>query len=156
MLIKDAIDLMARSPALKFPWVPSVVEVINAYLPPEHQITDVPNISVDLLNAALDQLSEESRTMVLASNVTLQPPPLTPVPPVVAVPTPPAAATAPAGDRRSGLYMLFGVTIVVMAVIAVSPLFGRLESGDLVQIIKILMDGLLSLSTGTNPSGGGQ
>lgn len=153
MLIKDAIDVMARSPALKFPWVPSVVEVINAYLPVEHQITDVPNISADLLKAALDQLPEETRELVNNTNVTLMPEPQVPVPPVVALPTPPApppSVTTP----RSAMFMVFGIGVVLVATIAVSPLFGRLESTDLVAIIKILAESAISLSGGG--SNGGQ
>jgi len=68
MNVKDAIDLMARNPAVGFPWEPTLVNLVNGFLPSGCQLDPHTAEALEIQNA-IDSLDASIQEMVLTSSI---------------------------------------------------------------------------------------
>lgn len=136
MNVKEAINLMAKNPAVGFPWEGTLVNLVNGFLPAESQLD--PHTAEALeIQAAIDSLDASIQEMVLtsslgASNV------------VVPLPTPSIPAQ-PQSAANMQKWVAFGFCAFALLIAA--------KIGDgviLVEILKIFAP----LLTGVDPAPG--
>lgn len=138
MNVKDAVALMAKNPAVGFPWEGALVSLINGFLPPESQLDPLTAEAKEILDA-IETFEPSVKEMIYGSslgNVN------------VVSPSPPVAVLAPSvGPMNPTAYhqLMLGAVGAVVATAAVGMAMNGAAAGDVIELLKLLA----SLVTGT-------
>jgi len=131
MNVRDAVALMAKNPAVGFPWEGALVSLINGFLPQANQLDPLTAEAKEILDA-IETLEPSVKEMIYGSNLGN-----------VNVVTP-LPATGPMNPVTYHQIMLGGVGAVFTAVVVIMALKGS-ASADIIEMLKLLA----SLVTGT-------
>lgn len=145
MNVKDAIALMAKNPAVSFPWEGTLVGLINGFLPEGNQLDPNTAQAADV-QAAIDSLTTELQEMVYTSHIGPSqspyvsqpaPAPAQPAPvPLVPVLSPADANAAALTASRNLIFKLFGAVICIIALLWALNL-GSGKPSDVIDLLRI-------------------
>jgi len=144
MNVKDAIALMAKNPAVSFPWENVLIGLINGFLPEGNQL-DPNTAQASDVQGAIDSLTAELQEMVYTSHIgpsqspyVPQPTPSPPQPtPMIPIMSPADANTAALTANRNFMFKMFGVAIVVIALMWALNLGGGSKPSDVIELLRI-------------------
>lgn len=137
MNVRDAVALMAKNPAVGFPWEGALVSLVNGFLPQANQLDPITAEAKEILDA-IELLEPSVKEMIYGSslgNVN------------VAIPLPAPAPIPAAGPMNPVTYhqlMLGGVGAALTTVVVIMALRGS-AAADILEMLKLLV----SLVTGT-------
>lgn len=134
MNVKDAIVLMAKHPAVGFPWEETLVSLVNGFLPAESQL-DPNTASASEVQVAIDSLEVTLQEMVYASHIGPAQTPYTP-PPVVQ-PPPVIAPVQVVDSGKTIVFWMFGAGICICAVLLALRVGDGASSADVVELLKL-------------------
>lgn len=126
MNVKKAVDLMARNPAVDFPWEPVLINLINGFVPEDRQLDPLTAEAREILEA-IESMDASLQEMVYNSNVD-------PVKVIDPLPAPVAVMK----NSRSHLLVLFAATLCVAALMMVMKVGDGVTGSDVVEILKLI------------------
>jgi len=140
MKVKDAISLMAKNPAVDFPWQAALCGLVNSFLPAEGQL-DPCTAEAPEIQKAIDGLEASTQQMLYDSSLGSQ---------AVAID---AHQTGKSDPRSMRFFVLFGITMSVLAALLYKGTGGSsgLDSKDIVELVRIVLQAVV---TGTVPDAG--
>lgn len=126
MNVKKAVALMARNPAVDFPWEPVLINLINGFVPEDRQLDPLTAEAKEVLEA-IDSMDASLQEMVYNSNLDS-----------VNVIDPLPAPVAVVKSNRSHMLILFSVTLCVAALMMVMKVGDGVTGSDVVEILKLI------------------
>lgn len=127
MNVKSAIELMAKNPAVDFPWQVTLVNLINGFIPADRQL-DPLTAEAKEVKEAIGLMDASLQEMVYNSNLDS-----------VNVIDPVPAPVAVIKNSRSNLLVLFAVTLCVSALMMVWKVGDGATGADVVEILKLIL-----------------
>lgn len=136
MNVKDAIILMAKNPAVDFPWEQSVIDLVNSLIPEGSALT--PNATAERLIEVIDSLDASTREMIYSSKLTN----LGELPKR-------ESSNSKADDHRQLLtFSVFGVTVCICAIILTLKVGETVDATHVVEVVKLLVSLLNTSANG--------
>lgn len=133
MKIEDALLLMARNPAVDFPWEEALIGLVNNFLHVDVQL-DPRTASAMEIKVALSTLDAETQQMVLLTSVGGQ---FTGAPPM---PVPESGKKTDTASRQFNTFMIFGVAVCVIGVILAFNIGAGVNNDAVVEITKLIVE----------------
>lgn len=130
MNVRDAVALMAKNPAVGFPWEGALVSLINGFLPQANQLDPITAEAKEILDA-IETLEPSVKEMIYGSslgNANI----VTPLPATVA-----AAAAGPMNAITFHQIMLGSAGAAVVLVTIMMAMKGA-AANDIVEMFKVL------------------
>jgi hypothetical protein len=127
MNVKSAIGLMARNPAVDFPWQPALINLINGFVPADRQL-DPLTAEAKEVQEAIGSMDASLQEMVYNSNLDS-----------VNVIDPVPAPVAVIKNSRSNLLLLFAFTLCACALMMVWKVGDGATGADVVEILKLIL-----------------
>lgn len=137
MNVEAAIELMAKNPAVGFPWKDDLVTLVNSFLPGDSQL-DPRTAEAKDIRAAIGSLDASMIQMLYASSLS-------------SIPTPanlqPAATAGRMEDKTAERTILFGLLAVTLCICAVIMSL-RVTSDDgvvaMADLLKSILEALVA------------
>lgn len=134
MRVSDALELMARNPAVDFAWEKAVVDLINSFLP-DDSLLDSKVVTIDQINVVLSDLDDATREMIYNASIN-------------SVLGYHHMERDDVEQNRKGQYLklsrqavftMFGLVVCVIALMMASNVGNGVEGTDVVEIVKLLL-----------------
>ncbi|MNP96534.1 hypothetical protein D3C85_91190 [compost metagenome] len=131
MNVRDAISLMAKNPAVGFTWEPTLITLVNGFLPSDRQL-DPSTAEAKEIQDALATLDVATQDMILTSSLGVAAGGQNPTPaPLQAPAQAPAVPWSP-----SELQKLVGLSILFVTVLVAAK--NGLNIPEIIELIKVL------------------
>lgn len=130
MNVEDAIGLMAKNPAMDFPWESALTELVNSFLDEETRL-DPQNVSAETLREVIDRFDASTKEMIYNTRLTQ-------------VNAPSGASTRNIstinlGPRRHFvIFTLFGLTMCICAILLALEVGDGAQAEQVVELVKLI------------------
>jgi hypothetical protein len=133
MNVRDAISLMAKNPAVGFTWEPTLITLVNGFLPSDRQL-DPSTAEAKEIQDALATLDVATQDMILTSSLGVAAGGQNPTPTPLQTPATAQAPTAPWSP--SELQKLVGLGILFVTTLVAAK--NGLNIPEIIELIKVL------------------